>query len=53
MARPACKEPTPRQREILAWVKAFIREHGMPPTVREIGDLCVGYEVSRRFRKRL
>jgi len=37
MARPASKEPTPRQREILAWVKAFIREHGMPPTVREIG----------------
>jgi len=28
---------TPRQRETLAWVKAFIREHGMPPTVREIG----------------
>lgn len=28
---------TPRQREILAWVKAFIRDHGMPPIVREIG----------------
>ncbi|GIK17001.1 MAG: LexA repressor [Planctomycetota bacterium] len=38
MARPASKEPTPRQREILVWVKAFIRDHGMPPTVREIGD---------------
>ncbi len=38
MARPASKEPTPRQREILAWVKAFIRDHGMPPTVREIGE---------------
>jgi repressor LexA len=38
MSRPASKEATPRQREILAWVKAFIREHGMPPTVREIGD---------------
>ena len=29
---------TPRQRETFAWVKAFIRDHGMPPTVREIGD---------------
>jgi len=28
---------TPRQGEILGWVKGFIREHGMPPTVREIG----------------
>ncbi|HUT57065.1 MAG TPA: transcriptional repressor LexA [Phycisphaerae bacterium] len=36
------KEPrsnlTPRQRLPLAWVKAFIRDHDMPPTVREIGD---------------
>jgi len=32
------KELTPRQRETLVWVKAFIRDHGMPPTVREIGD---------------
>jgi repressor LexA len=32
------KEPlTPRQEEILSWVKGFIREHAMPPTVREIG----------------
>lgn len=28
---------TPRQRETLNWVKCFIHEHGMPPTVREIG----------------
>jgi SOS-response transcriptional repressor LexA len=28
---------TPRQEEILKWVKTFIRDHGMPPTVREIG----------------
>lgn len=28
---------TARQSEILAWVKDFIRDHGMPPTVREIG----------------
>ena len=28
---------TPRQQETLDWVKDFIREQGMPPTVREIG----------------
>ena len=28
---------TDRQREILDWIKGFIRDHGMPPTVREIG----------------
>lgn len=28
---------TPRQQETLDWVKEFIRKHGMPPTVREIG----------------
>ena len=27
-----------RQSETLEWIKKFIREHGMPPTVREIGD---------------
>ena len=31
------EELTTRQRETLDWVKGFIREHGMPPTVREIG----------------
>lgn len=30
-------ELTAREREKLEWVKTFIREHGMPPTVREIG----------------
>ncbi len=28
---------TKRQRQILDWIKRFIDEHGMPPTVREIG----------------
>jgi len=37
MARPETAELTARQRQILEWVKAFIREHAMPPTVREIG----------------
>jgi len=31
------RDLTPRQREKLDWVKDFIRKHGMPPTVREIG----------------
>jgi len=31
------KALTLRQQETLDWVKGFIREHGMPPTVREIG----------------
>lgn len=35
--RPAAAELTDRQRETLDWVKGYIREHGMPPTVREIG----------------
>lgn len=30
-------ELTQRQRETLVWVKDFIQENGMPPTVREIG----------------
>ncbi len=37
MTRPEPSAPTPRQQEILSWVKTFIRDHGMPPTVREIG----------------
>ncbi len=37
MSPAAPKQATPRQREILDWIKGFIDEHGMPPTVREIG----------------
>jgi repressor LexA len=29
---------SPRQRQTLEWVKSFIRQHHMPPTVREIGE---------------
>lgn len=29
---------TPHQRAVLDWIKGFIHEHGMPPTVREIGS---------------
>lgn len=35
---PKFEDLTPRQRETLEFVKDFIQEHGMPPTVREIGD---------------
>jgi len=34
---PNTENLTQRQRETLEWVKDFIRENGMPPTVREIG----------------
>ncbi len=37
MARSKSEVLTPRQREILNWIKGFIRKHDMPPTVREIG----------------
>jgi len=37
MQRPTMRDLSPRQRETLEWIKGFIREHGMPPTVREIG----------------
>ncbi len=29
---------SPRQRETLQWVRHFIRQQHMPPTVRDIGD---------------
>jgi len=35
--RPATTELTERQQQVFEWVKRFIREHAMPPTVREIG----------------
>jgi len=37
MARPASSELTARQREVFTWIKSFAAEHGVPPTVREIG----------------
>ena len=48
MSRPATTEATPRQREVLDWVKAFVRDQGMPPTVREIGD-ALGIKSSSVF----
>jgi len=38
MAKPEISELSARQRQVFEWVKAFIREHAMPPTVREIGE---------------
>lgn len=37
MGKHGRKELTPRRQEVFDWMKGFIREHGMPPTVREIG----------------
>ena len=48
MSRPATTEATPRQREVLDWMKTFIRDHGMPPTVREIGS-ALGIKSSSVF----
>ena len=38
MPKSHARTLTPRQDEVLTWVKGFIRDHGMPPTVREIGS---------------
>src|SRR5437660_11290937 len=32
------RELTGRQREVLAFIRMFTTKHGVPPTVREIGD---------------
>jgi len=32
------RELTARQREVLAFIRGFAERHGMPPTVREIGE---------------
>jgi repressor LexA len=32
------RELTARQREVLSFIRAFTARHGLPPTVREIGD---------------
>lgn len=39
---------TPRQLAVLTWIKGFIRDHGMPPTVREIGS-AFGIKSSSAF----
>jgi repressor LexA len=48
MARPKTQSLTPRQREVLEWVKGFIQDHSMPPTVREIGG-ALGIKSSTVF----
>ena len=32
------KEMTARQREVLEFIRIFAERHGVPPTVREIGE---------------
>ena len=38
MALDSTTDLSPRQRETLHWVKTFIRQQHMPPTVRDIGE---------------
>jgi repressor LexA len=38
MPRPDIELLTARQNEVLEWVKGFIHDRGMAPTVREIGE---------------
>jgi repressor LexA len=35
---PRARELTERQREVLEFIRAFVTQHGVPPTVREIGE---------------
>ncbi len=37
MSRPPAEGITERQEETLRWIRGFIKEHDLPPTVREIG----------------
>ena len=37
MGRPPTVGLTKRQEETLRWIREFVREQGLPPTVREIG----------------
>ena len=32
------RELTGKQQEVLAFIRTFVTKHGVPPTVREIGD---------------
>ena len=32
------RELTGKQREVLGFIRGFIAKHGLPPTVREIGE---------------
>ena len=41
---------TRTQKETLEWIKAFIADHGMPPTVREIGR-AFGIQSSSVFQR--
>lgn len=48
MPRPPTLGLTDRQRQTLLWVKTFIARHGIPPTVREVGN-ALGVESSSAF----
>lgn len=48
MTRTRQNEPSPRQQEALDWIRSFIHEHCIPPTVREIGE-ALGIKSSSAF----
>src|SRR5437899_8772296 len=49
---PDMEDVTPRQRRILDFIKATVRERGYPPTVREIGE-AVGLTSSSSVHSQL
>ena len=48
MTRTGENDPSPRQQEALDWIRNFIHEHGIPPTIREIGQ-ALGIKSSSAF----
>src|SRR5438552_1984416 len=50
--RMAMDDVTPRQRRILDFIKATVRDRGYPPTVREIGE-AVGLNSSSSVHAQL
>src|SRR5438876_6010951 len=50
--RMAMDDVTPRQRRILDFIKATVRDRGYPPTVREIGE-AVGLTSSSSVHSQL
>jgi repressor LexA len=47
------KELTTRQREVLAFIRTFADRHGVPPTVREIGERFRALERKGMLQRRV
>lgn len=47
-ATPLHADLTEKQRDILAWMRGYARDHGMPPTLREVGvAFAIGMNAAR------